>query len=210
MISFKYYHGPRLILTILLLATALDYLIVNWVVPIAQDLGISFLRAPSNVALITLFLELNDLYLWKYKPFKWLVKVPDFSGRYEGFVKFDNDKYKGKIPTVMEICQTASKIKVNGYFQNNLDEETYSWSLVEEIRKEEDGFFWIYVLYRNGGNKMDSITDEHEGANVLKYLPVKNGDKAQLKGYYFTNRVPNQTHGMIEAEFTTKEIRGSF
>lgn len=210
MISFKYYNGARLIITILLLAAGLDYAIANWVVPLVQGYGLNFFRAPSNVALITAFLELNDKYLWKYKPFKWLVKIPDFSGRYEGYVKFDNRKFKGEKPMVIEICQTASKIKINGYFKNDSEESTDSCSLVEEIRKEDDGFFRIYALYRNGGNKMDSVTDEHEGANVLKYLPAQNGNKAQLTGYYFTNRIPDQTRGVVEAKFITKETRGTF
>ncbi|GMN11365.1 hypothetical protein MTsPCn9_10280 [Croceitalea sp. MTPC9] len=209
MLSFKYYKTSWLIPVILILAAGLDFAIVEWLIPVLKERDMDFLRAPTNVALITGFLKVYDKYLWRFKGLNFLVNVPNMSGRYKGCVKYEWDKKKEKKPCFIEIKQTASKIKINGYFNDDNEESTDSYSLVEDIRLGEDTFYWIYFFYTNGGHKINATLDDHEGANVFKYLPAEIGGKAKLKGYYFTNRTV-QTRGAIEAEYETNKLKGTF
>ena len=209
MLSFKYYHVERLVPTILVLAGLLDYAMVSWIMPLAKAWDIGFLRAPTNVAIITGILKLHSDMLWKYRLGKWLIKVPDMTGRYRGLIEFIWDGERRKKNCVLEINQTASKIKVSAFFGNESKEGSESQSLVEDIKLGEDGYYRIYFFFRNTGGRIDSELDQHEGANELKYLPAANDGIAKLKGHYFTNR-NTQTRGQLEVELESKKLKGEF
>jgi len=207
--NLKYYRIGPLISIILLLAAGLDKLIEGWLVPILQTHGIGFMRAPGNAAIIGGILLLYDKVLWKYPLFNWLVKVPNISGRYEGMITYHWDDKPQSKECVIEVVQTASKIKMCSYFNNEHNQMTVSKSLVEDIRQEEDGHFAVYLFYLNEGSKKDGVLDCHEGANKVKYLPGKNRHKAKLIGHYFTNR-NTQTRGEMEADFQSRTLKGKF
>jgi hypothetical protein len=209
MLNFKYYNTTWLILIIILLAIGIDSLLNEWIVPFLKSRGIEFLRAPGNVTIIAMVLAFYDSVLWKLPVFNYLVNIPNLSGRYKGNVKFEFLGEKGEKECYIEVKQSASKIKIHSYFNNELDEKTDSKSLVEDIRLEDDGFFDIYLFYLNNGNKINSTLDCHEGANKLRYIPAKKNRKAKLIGHYFTNR-QRQTRGEIEAEFESKNLKGEF
>lgn len=209
MLNFKYYKTTWLILIIILLAIGIDFLLDEWVVPFLKSKGIEFLRAPGNVTIIAMILAFYDNFLWKLPVFNLLVNIPDVSGRYEGKIKFEFQEQMGEKACFIEVKQSASKIKIHSYFNNELGEKTDSKSLVEDIRLEEDGFFDIYLFYLNNGNKINSTLDCHEGANKLRYIPTRKDRKAKLVGHYFTNR-QIQTRGEIEAKFESKKLKGEF
>lgn len=209
MLNFKYYKTTGLILVIIFLAIGIDLLLHEFIVPFLKSRNIEFMRAPGNVSLIAMLLTFYDKVLWKLPVFKMLIKVPNISGRYKGEIKYEFQDVKGKKDCFIEIKQTASKIKIHSYFNNESNEKTDSKSLVEDIRLEEDGFFDIYLFYLNNGNKINSTLDCHEGANKLRYIPKSKERKAKLTGHYFTNR-QIQTRGGIEAEYETKTLKGEF
>ncbi|MCF6167087.1 hypothetical protein [Lutibacter sp.] len=209
MLNFKYYRTTPLIVIILLSSIGIDFCLENWIVPYLESKGIMHMRAPGNIAIIGGFLAFYDSYLWKLPIFRLLVNIPNVSGRYKGKIKYNfNEKY-GEKECSIEVKQTASKIKVHSYFNNELNEKTDSKSLVEDVRLEEDGFFDIYMFYLNNGNKINSTLDCHEGANKLRYIPRNKENKAKLMGHYFTNR-QIQTRGEIEVVFETKNLKGEF
>jgi hypothetical protein len=207
--NLKYYRVGPLISIILLLAVGLDNLIEGWIVPFLIEHGVAFMRAPGNASIIGGILVLYDKVLWKYPFFNLLVKTPYMAGRYQGFISYEWEGKPNRKDCVVEVIQTASKIKMFFYFNNGQDQKTFSHSLIEDIRQEDDGNFGVYIFYINGGSKKDGVLDCHEGANKLRYLPGKKKQKAKLTGHYFTNR-NIQTRGEMEVDFISRNIKGKF
>lgn len=208
MLNFKYYKTSGLILTIIILSILFDS-IFKFLMPILKDYGIEYLRAPGNISLIIIVLTIYNKYLWKFPVFKLLVKVPNMAGRYKGKVKYNFQGKDDEKDCIIEVNQTASRIKIYSYFNNKLNEKTDSKSLVEDISLEENGFFDIFLYYLNNGNKINSVLDCHEGANKLRYIPKTKTTKAKLTGHYFTNRqIP--TKGEIYAEFESNKLKGEY
>ncbi len=209
MMNFKYYKTAPLITIILMLAGAIDYILQKLIVPFLTDNGIDFLRAPGNAAIIASIFILYDHFLWKVPIFNLLIKVPNMNGRYTGKIKYEFINKSFEKPCMVEIAQTASKIKIHSYFEKDNDEKTCSISIVEDIQKAEDGFFDIYLFYQNHGSKKDGKLDSHEGANKLRYFPSRKNKKSKLTGHYFTNR-NIQTRGEIEVLYKCKKLKGEF
>jgi hypothetical protein len=203
-LSLRYYKTKNLIVTILILALAIDMgfeFIQNYI-----SVGNDFLyRAPTNTAIIASLLIFYDKYLWKYPVFNFLVKIPNLNGRYEGYIKYEWEGKKEEKETVVEIIQTASKIQVNTYFNSENHENTFSKSLVEDI-KHENGQFSIYLFYFNSGTNISSYLDCHEGANCLKAFLNDDKSPRKLSGHYFTNR-DTQTKGIINVNFTSRKLK---
>jgi len=209
MMNFKYYKAAPLIAIILLLAGAIDFLLQQFIVTLLMENGIEFLRAPGNAAIIGSFFILYDQYLWKIPFFNLLVKIPNINGRYAGKIKYVFNAESCEKECIVEVKQTASKIKIQSYFSNEDSEKTGSKSAIEEIQKAEDGFFDVYFFYQNTGSKLDGILDSHEGANKLRYFPGTKNKKAKLAGHYFTNRL-KQTRGEIKVSFVSNKLKGEF
>ena len=131
------------------------------------------------------------------------------SGRYVGKISFTFDDKPNEKDCVIEITQNASRIKICSYFNNANQEKTSSVSLVEDIKKGDDGFFTIYLFYLNKGSKGDGKLDSHEGANELKFICSDASKVKRLEGHYFTDRQV-QTRGKIEAIFESKTLKGKF
>ena len=207
--SLKYYKTGLTITAILILAGLFDVFFQRCLSPLLNELlnnHIGILRAPSNTTLIGLILWLHSKYGWKYPILNKLITVPNMNGRYEGKIQYEFDGKKGEKNCAIEVIQSASKIKIHSYFNNEQGELTSSESLVEDI-KEKDGFYYIYFFYLNSGTKIDGSLDCHEGANVLKFL--RSDEESKLVGHYFTNR-KIQTKGVIEVVFKTKKLKGEF
>jgi hypothetical protein len=203
--SLKYYKPELLIPFVLILAYILDTIML---ILIEQFPRIEIIRAPSNPALIAMFLGIHNKYLWHLSGFNYLVRVPDMRGRYSGKIKYIWDGQESSKECKVEIIQTASTVSVRCYFNNEEDEKTSSKSLVEEIR-EEDGFFYLYFFYLNSGTLENDKLDCHEGVNTFKYIPATTDKKAKLTGNYFTNR-QIQTRGIIDVLFESKKLNGEF
>jgi hypothetical protein len=206
MMSFKNYKTLQLIAIILLLSGGIDLIIMKWLLPALNLLDVDFIRAPSNAAIIGTLLLIYNNFLWKLPVFRWLVTVPDMTGRYEGEIEY---QFYGKLEKkncVIEVKQSASSIKFFFYFNNDQGQKTASKSLAESVMKADDGSFEVYLYYNNSGTKVDSTLSIHEGCNILKYIPGDSDRPSKFKGHYFTNRNP-QTRGEIMGVFSTKQIR---
>ncbi|MEI7491301.1 MAG: hypothetical protein WCK92_07880 [Bacteroidota bacterium] len=208
--NFKYYKTTYLITVVILLAGLLDWSIGTFLIPLLKNNHLEYLiRIPSNAAIIGGLLILYDQFLWKCPIFSFLVSVPDMNGRYTGNIHYRWKNEAQSKDCVVEINQTASKIHVRSFFNNENRQRTESRSFIETIEKGDDGNYSIYLFYSNGGSKTDGKLDTHEGANMLKYLPKTTKTRSKLTGYYFTNR-QKQTKGEIEVVFESKKRKGEF
>jgi hypothetical protein len=209
--SFKYYKTTPLIITIIILAGLIDLCVVSWINPFLSEYlpAGSHFRVPTTVSLLGIVLLIYNDYLWKYPILNLLMDIPDLSGRYEGAIRYLRDGVDKEKKCFIEITQSASKIKVHSYFSDGVNENTSSKSLVEDIKKEEDKFFDLYLFYLNSGTKQNGGLDCHEGAQKLRFIPGRNGNNAQLIGHYFTNRL-TQTRGEIVSTFVSKHLEGKF
>lgn len=156
------------------------------------------------LGIVILTLWIIDKYLWKTWMFNWLVDIPNISGRYTGLLQSD---YTGnfQMHVVLEICQTASEVKINGYFANHgttLQTST-SYSYSELITKGQDGFFTLSYQFANAPNLSSTQIYQHGGTVSLKFFP----DIKSLKGEYYNIR---KNLGSIEVVFANKTLLGRF
>jgi hypothetical protein len=205
-LSFRYYKTKTLIVTILALALGID-LGFEMIRAYLYQSGVFVLRAPTNTAIIASLLVWYDKYLWKYPILNKLVRVPNLNGRYAGYIEYERNGEKNRMDTVVEVIQTASKIQINTYFNSDNHENTYSKSLVEDIRSE-NGHYAIYFFYFNSGTNINDYLDCHEGANKLKVL-MNGNEPRKLTGNYFTNR-QEQTRGKIKVNFQSTDLKHEF
>ena len=209
--SFKYYKITPLIISIIILSGFIDFCVGELINPLLVKYlsrGSHF-RVPTTVSILGMFFLLYNQVLWKLPVFNLLMAVPNMSGRYAGKVRFKWNGVDGEKSCYIEVVQTASKIKVHTYFSDGVNENTSSKSLVEDIKKDEDGFFDIYLFYLNSGTKQNGGLDCHEGANKLRFHPGKDGRNNSLMGHYFTNR-QIQTRGEIEGTLISNHLQGKF
>lgn len=206
--NFQYYRTKPLIILILVLS-GLAAFVLSKAALVLDFLSLDQVKLPTTLSIVGLLLYLYDRFAWKWPLLKWLVKVPNVSGRYKGSVDFEWDGKAGSKECVIEILQTASSVKVATYYNNGAKEKTSSNSIVETIKKEDDDFFNIYLFYLNGGTKGGGKLEGHEGANVLRYHPATKNNVAKLSGHYFTDR-KIQTRGTIEVDFKSKKLKGKF
>lgn len=203
-LSLRYYKTNLLIATILALAFGIDMsfeLIQNYF-----DRHTDFiLRAPTNAAIITSLLVLYDRHLWRYPVLNKLINVPNLNGRYVGCIEYEWDGTSEEMECAVEIIQTASSIQIHTYFKSDKHDNTYSQSLVEDIRFEK-GQYSIYFFYFNAGTTINSHLDCHHGANYLRVILDEAGSPKRLTGNYFTNR-STQTRGKIEVTFESKKLK---
>jgi len=209
--NFKYYHTGTLILIIISLSVVIDSAITSKLYPYLTlhfHLGPQF-KLPTTETIVGGILLVYNEYLWKLPVFNYLVSLPNMNGRYEGRIAYERLGKSEEKNCVIEIKQSASMVKVCSYFNNDEKEKTSSISLIEEIKKDDNGFYTIHMFYLNGGAKIDGSLDCHEGACTLKFLPDKEPTKRKLIGHYFTNRL-KQTRGEIEATYSSAKINGKF
>ncbi len=208
--NLRYYKTTPLIIVILLLSIVVDHIVLNVLTPITENvLSFQNYRAPTTTSLIGGILVFYNSFLWRLPVFNLLITVPDIAGRYKGKIQYEYNGIKEEKDCVLEVIQSASKIKIHSYFNNENEEKTSSKSLVEDIKRSGDGFFDIYFFYLNSGSKVDGTLDCHEGANTLRFIASKKNNLKKLVGHYFTNRQP-QTRGEIEVFFESKNINGEF
>src|SRR5690349_8288867 len=127
--SFKNYRVTPLVVSILILAKAIDWLFLK----IAPYLHDHIVRAPSNAAIIVIILTVYNNWLWKFPVLQLLVTVPNLNGRYRGslFSYYNGESIEKEC--VIEIFQSASKTTVYLFSNNDQKERSYSKSVSEVI-----------------------------------------------------------------------------
>lgn len=154
----------------------------------------------SVVTLIFLLFGIYDHWLWKKIPY--LINVRNVSGRYEGHLQSNYNKFYYDI--VIEIIQTASTIEVTQYTKNKNGVST-SNSFNAQLILGKNNLYNLNFYYRNEGDEVQDELDSHDGFCKLKFDIERN----KIVGTYFTNR-KIQTKGKIEVNKTGKKILGGF
>lgn len=199
--NFRYVKAQALIVIVAIFAAALfavnKYVSTHW--------GISF----SVFAVLGFLFGLINSHLWNTKPCSWMYTVPDFTGRYEGTLRFEYRNEKCEITTgtlehIKIIKQNGSTVVINS-FTRKTDGEMSSASVSQEasIVKEPDGTFSLIYNYLNEGNSELGFSP-HYGTEVLKLIE-KDGEK-YLTGKYYTERLPFGTKGKIELTYKNKNL----
>ncbi|MDN3643617.1 hypothetical protein QWY87_12945 [Lutimonas halocynthiae] len=169
----------------------------------------------SIFSIVTTFLVTITNYLWKYKPFKWLFTFDDFSGRYEGILRYQYKNESGELITddlrhIKIIKQNGSGISVSSFtYGSNGTKSSESVNKGMHIEKTKDEQHHILIYnFLNDGNQNKSFPP-HYGTDVLKF--IKNGNMKLLSGRYFTERYPFQTRGeYIKLQWVSNNLNHDF
>lgn len=200
---FKYYKPSILITFIAIMAIFLFLAIHQWHISV------------SVIGLISSLLLVVDVWLWKYKPFKWMFWTHDFSGRYEGFLEYEyRDEncniLKDRLKHVKVISQSGSKICVYSFTWKK--DGTPSSSSVNKgiyVEKIDGGIHYQLIYnYLNDGN-VDLGFSPHYGTEIIKFSEEK-GIK-EIFGRYYTERSPYQTRGkFLDLKWVNNSMKHDF
>lgn len=183
----KYYH-PKYLIVLIVLGFAIVFL-TN------LSLGWSI----SIFGFLTIFITVITKYLWRYKPFKWLFWVDDFSGRYEGMLVYQYQDEKGIIQTgelqhVKIIIQSGSDIHISSFTKRvdgTVSSPSSNKGMYVEPTHDGQHYNLIYNYFNEGSTEQGFPPDY--GTEVVKF--IKEGKSKRLSGGYYTNRSPFQTKG---------------
>lgn len=197
--NLQYYKANKLVPTILALSLALALPLELCVEPLTEHIPfINSIGTPSIAAVVLFLLGIHNRYLWNKPVGKWLVDVPDISGKYEGHINYEYDNQRDSKKATLYISQTASRINVRCEFSftDERDECTISESSTCAL-VEQNGTPRLEFIYRNAGDKVGSHTEMHEGFTSMMYDP----EQKKLTGHYFTGRL---SKGAIEVVLESK------
>ncbi len=187
---FKYYR-PSFLIGLIITIFIIVYLAKDhWTLSI------------SILSIVSFFILIITEYLWKYFPFKCLFWIDDFSGKYEGIIKYqylDSNKKvkKGEKRQVKHIKQTGSKITISTqtYDKNGkLSSPSVNSSMYVERAKDQEAYNIIFN-YLNDGNPLKKRVNTHYGTEILRFEKI-DGVKS-ISGRYFTERDPYQSKGVL-------------
>lgn len=201
--NFLNYYKPRLVIILIAFLGIVLYLAKSH---LSLSIAIS--------AFIVTFLILLSKYLWNRKPFKWLFWVEDFSGRYEGILRYsyvdeDGVKQSGERKHVKIINQNGSRISVASFtFQENGEKSSPSSNkgMFVEQTQDENHYNLIYP-YLNEGNPGLNFPP-HYGTDVIKF--IKKGDGKVLSGRYYTDRDPQTRGEYINLRWVSNNLNHDF
>jgi len=119
--------------------------------------------------------------MWRWRIFSWFLRIPDFSGRWEGWVRSTHDGIWR--PSAHEISQKALDIDVEGFGMTNWARGTCS--AIDRTGDElTPRLIWAYGTKPTTGNYKGG--DTHEGVHILRL--VKQDGKDLLRGRYINDR----------------------
>ena len=202
--DFLKYYKPSIIIAVIAVLAITIYLGVNyWKVSI------------SIISLITLFLTLNDLILWKYFPFSLMFWTHNFSGRYEGFLEYEYidenfNTVKDRLKHVKVISQTGSKISIYSFtWKKDGSPSTSSVNKGIYVEKIEGGIHYLLIYnYLNDGSN-DIGFPPHYGTEIIKFSEENN--LKEIFGRYFTERSPHQTRGkFLDMKWINNSMKHDF
>lgn len=169
----------------------------------------------SIVSIITMLLFVIGLYLWKYKLFIWMFWIKDFSGRYEGIIRYQYIDNNGELNTgelkhVKVINQNGFRVSVTSFtIKADGSKSSLSYNRGMHIEKTEDEQHYRLVYsYLNEGSG-DQNFPPHFGTEVVKF--VNNGREKFLSGGYYTDRKPFQTQGeFIDLKWVSNNLNHDY
>ncbi|MGZ3862493.1 MAG: Cap15 family cyclic dinucleotide receptor domain-containing protein [Bacteroidia bacterium] len=200
-LNFRYVKAQALIVIVAIFAAAL-FAVNKWV---SNHWGVSF----SVFAILGFLFGIINSYLWNIRPCAWMYNVPDFTGRYEGTLKYEYRDEKCELRSdtlehVKVIKQNGSNVVVRS-FTKKKDGSFSSESISKEasIIKEPDGSYSLLYNYLNEGDSEQGFSP-HYGTETLKLIIKVEGK--YLIGRYYTERLPHGTKGKIDVKFKNKDL----
>jgi len=200
---FKYYNSK------LLPFLMVGLFVLLW---LAKDY---WLLSFSIFSVLSVFLVFISTYLWKYPPFNYLFWVDNFSGRYEGLLKY---QYKdasgtpitGQLKHVKLISQNGHRITVHSFtIKEDGTKSSLSVNKGMHVEKTEDEqHFQLIYNYLNNGSSEQGFPP-HYGTEVIKF--IHNGKSKLISGGYYTDREPYQTKGeFLELKWVSDDLNHEF
>jgi len=119
-------------------------------------------------------------WLWNWRPFSWLLRIPDLSGRWEGWYYrgLDNAIY----PTCHEIHQSGLQISATAFGHMNVARGRTSALRVDSPGKLIE-LTWTYEAERDSPDPGGT----HHGTHVMSVITDQHGNR-YLRGNYYNDR----------------------
>lgn len=154
----------------------------------------------SASTVVILGLLLFDSFLWRYAPFRWIVRRPVLHGTWKMEQRTSYEPRKDEtIESYLVIHQTYSSIRIDGLYAGS-DSECLTASL--NIDKNR---CTVSYLFRSEAHTMNRAGNPpSRGAAVLK---VGRGPERHLEGDYWMER---GTHGSIRSVGYTPKLYATF
>ena len=145
-------------------------------------------------------------YLWHRRPFRSLLGIPDFSGRWEGW--YWNTLGRKWLPTAHEIRQRSLDLSAHAWGQDNWSHST----CVSIVTDREGGTPHLICTYKTENTRESRAGTDHSGTHLLNL--VFRDEKKHLEGKYFTNRVRREDKtigmgGFIRLVWVGKDLRNT-
>lgn len=149
-----------------------QYIWISDILRLCDELGVTtnFIGVTFLYALIYGFF---DNYIWKWKPLRKVLNVPDLNGHWEG--ELTSATYQTTIHMDLNIKQTWSKISFVSTFPKSKSESNVASIFIERDGIVKVGFGFI--------NHSRELPHQYDGYNILDL-----DDDNHLFGRYFNNR----------------------
>lgn len=200
--SLKYYRTAPFITVVVLLVPSIGWLVDSVIIPLTAG----YVKIPTFTAIIMGIMFIYNNWLWKFKPFNALTRMPYLEGRYKGKLTYLIDKKEYLKNCVIEITQSASSIHIRLHTHDANNAVSSSDSYSEDV-VIENGICKIHFLYKNHGNALRGLSS-HEGCNILQISRDDQGFTS-LEGKYFTDRIP-QSRGEVKVKFVSRTLKHSY
>lgn len=178
--------------------------------------------APVIALLLIGFLEVVDVYLWKYPPFSCMFTIEDFSGVYKGnkireIVKtiendgygqgFKSKEYRNSSKFTLRINQTGSKISIHSFcYKNDKDKIHESKSDMMAIRElENNGDYELIYHFNDIGTPKQG---RYSGTAHLNITRID--DEFSIEGGFYTNRNPQTRGSFTELKKIGENLKNPF
>lgn len=143
-------------------------------------------------------------WLWRLPLFNWIVGVPDFSGRWEGW--FWNSLGKRWEAAVHEVSQSAFEVTANGWGPVGWSRSFCAALIADSAGRAPE------LVYTYHNEKYAGHTEAHTGTCKLRM--EKCGDTRYLVGTYYTDRTRDDNTigqgGYVRLAYAGAELRDGF
>lgn len=172
----------------------------------SQTVGHILLEYAYIIAPAGLFWILTDNYLWHTKFFQSMRRPlnipPDIRGRWEGTLENADGSEPQKF--AIEVSQTLTSLSVHSFSSiGGSDSILSEFAYSDNADKFTLCYLWQGQI--NSSIKDISHSERFDGYTIL-HLHEHELPKT-LIGSYFTNRKPSQTHGGIQLQWVSKEMK---
>jgi hypothetical protein len=172
-----------------IMATWVTYELALWVAEQANLALPWWLEIPSVMAFYGALYGAFDKWAWKKSILRTLglVKTPDLSGRWKGYIKSSHDGFKEEIPATIEIFQSWTQIGVSQKTQTSTGQ-----SFAATILTKEPNATRLFFMYQNVPEAdADPNMGRHIGSAQLVF------SDGILSGDYYNCMRDRQTWGTL-------------